>query len=78
MSNTTPARPGSFSALAVIAAIALGVGSPIAVAAQDQERAPMSSDQALSAKQRSIVPIAAATASGEMSQLHPRYCRAHG
>jgi 4-carboxymuconolactone decarboxylase len=69
MSNTTHARRGSLSALAVIAAIAFGAGSPIAVAAE-QERATMSSEQALSAKQQSIVPIAATTALGEMSQLH--------
>jgi alkylhydroperoxidase/carboxymuconolactone decarboxylase family protein YurZ len=68
MSNTTPARRASFAALTVIATIAFGVSSPIASAA-DQGRATMSSEQALSAKQQSIVPIAAATASGEMSQL---------
>ena len=69
MSNTTHARRGSFTASAVIAAIALGVGSSLAVAAE-QERATMSSELALSARQQSIVPIAATTASGEMSQLH--------
>ena len=74
MSNTPHARRVSFSALAVIATIAFGVGSPIALAAE-QERATMSSEQALSAKQQSIVPIAAATALGEMSQLPPAFDR---
>jgi len=69
MSNTTHARRVSFFALALIETIALGVGSPIAVAA-DQERTPMSSDHAFSAKQQGIVPIAAAAVTGEMSQLH--------
>jgi 4-carboxymuconolactone decarboxylase len=69
MSNTTHARPLRICALAMIATIAVGAGAPIASAAE-QERPTMSPEQALSAKQQSIVPIAAATALGEMAQLH--------
>jgi 4-carboxymuconolactone decarboxylase len=68
MSNTTHAKQVSFSVPTVIAMIALGLGSPIALATE-RESATMSSEQALPSKQQSIVPIAAATALGEMSQL---------
>jgi 4-carboxymuconolactone decarboxylase len=56
------------AALAVIATIALGLGIPIAFAAE-HESAPMSSEQTLSRKQQGIVPIAGATALGDMSLL---------
>jgi 4-carboxymuconolactone decarboxylase len=68
MSNTTRARWASFPAWVAIATITLGVGSPIAVSAE-QERATMSSEHALSKKQQSIVPIAAAMAVGDMARL---------
>jgi alkylhydroperoxidase/carboxymuconolactone decarboxylase family protein YurZ len=59
----------SFPAWIVVAEIALGVGSPIALAAEP-ERATMSSEHALSRKQQSIAPIAAAMAVGDMSRLN--------
>ena len=70
MSNTTHAKRVSPFALAMIATIALGLGPPFASAAAGQENTTMSSEQALSAKQQSIVPIAAAMALGDMSQLN--------
>jgi 4-carboxymuconolactone decarboxylase len=68
MSNTTHARPVSFPALLLMATIVLGVGSPIAVAAEP-ERATMSTEHALSKKQQSIAPISAAMAVGDMTRL---------
>ena len=68
MSNTTHARPVSFPALLVMATIVLGVGSPIAVAAES-ERATMSTEHALSSKQQSIAPISAAMAVGDIAGL---------
>lgn len=68
MSNTTRARRLSSSASAVIATIALGLGFPVALAAE-LESATMSSEQSLSRKQQGIVPIAAAMALGDMPQL---------
>lgn len=68
MTNTTPARRVRCSACAVIATVALGLGAPIALAAESGG-ATMSSKQALSHKQKGIVPIAAAMALGDMSQL---------
>jgi len=68
MSNTTHAKRASFLARVAIATIALGVGSPIAMAAEP-ERATMSSEHALSRKQQSIAPIAAAMAVGDIARL---------
>ena len=66
MTNATSARRVRCSACAALATVALGLGAPIALAA---ESATMSSEQALSRKQEGIVPIAAAMALGDMSQL---------
>ena len=68
MSNTTPGRRvGPFWAL--LATIGLGLGHPLASGAGDDEKSNRSSAPALSAKQLSIAPIAAATAVGDMARL---------
>lgn len=69
MSNTTHGNRSSAIALAVIATVAIGLSSPAASAAAEQENRTMVSEQALSRKQQSIVPIAAAMALGDMPQL---------
>ena len=68
MSNTTPVRRLSATTVAIMTAIAFSLGSPISTAA-DPERTTVTSEQALSAKQQTIVRIAAAAALGDMSQL---------
>jgi len=70
MSNTTHARRKSPLAWALIATIALGLAPPFASAAAAAENTTASSGQALSAKQQSIVPIAAEVAVGNIPQLN--------
>jgi 4-carboxymuconolactone decarboxylase len=69
MSNTTHAKRMGPIAMAVIATMALGLCYPIASAAAEKENTTMASEQALSSKQQSIAPIAAAMALGDMLQL---------
>ena len=70
MSNTTHARRKSPLAWALIATIALGLAPPFASAAAAAENTTASSGQALSAKQQSIVPIAAEMAAGNLPRLN--------
>ena len=69
MSNTTPARREPF-AKALIATIALGLAPSFGLAAAPSENTTVSSGQALSAKQQSIVPIAAEMAVGNIPHLN--------
>jgi 4-carboxymuconolactone decarboxylase len=69
MSNTTRAKRLNPFAWILTAAIALGASHAAPSAAAAQERTTESSGQALSAKQQSIAPIAAAMALGNMPQL---------
>ena len=68
MSNTAPVKRLGTTLLAAMATIALGMGSPIATAA-DPGSTTVSSEPALSAKQQNIVRIAATTALGDMPRL---------
>jgi 4-carboxymuconolactone decarboxylase len=68
MSSTTHVRRLSATSVAAMTAIALALGTPIAEAA-DPRSTTVTSEQALSARQQTIVRIAAATALGDMSQL---------
>ena len=68
MSNTAPVKRLGTTLLAAMATIALGMGSPIATAA-DPGSTTVSSEPALSAKQQNIVRIAATTALGELMKV---------
>ena len=70
MSNTTQDKRVRPLGLAMIATIAIGLSHSVALAAAGQESTTMSSEQALSEKQQTIAPIAAAMALGDMSQLN--------
>jgi 4-carboxymuconolactone decarboxylase len=74
MTNTTPAdRRKGFTALAFVAGMALAAAicGPAAGANEtNREPTTMSSSQALTQKQQSIAPIAAATAIGDLPRLN--------
>jgi alkylhydroperoxidase/carboxymuconolactone decarboxylase family protein YurZ len=69
MSNTTPGRRGRASALSLVAALALVLGPPLAWSGAVDTEKTAPSAHALSTKQQAIVPIAAAMALGNTSQL---------
>ena len=70
MSNTTHARQKRPVAWALVATMGLGLAPPFVSAAAAAENTTVSSGQALSAKQQSIVPIAAEVAVGNIPQLN--------
>jgi alkylhydroperoxidase/carboxymuconolactone decarboxylase family protein YurZ len=69
MHSTTPARRVGRIGWALIATIAVGLGHPLALGAGEEENTTRSSSQALSGKQQSIAPIAAAMAAGDTARL---------
>ncbi|MEP7117928.1 MAG: carboxymuconolactone decarboxylase family protein [Acidobacteriota bacterium] len=68
MNSTTHGKRARPFAWALIATIALGLGHSLAIGAGEDERT-QASAEALSTKQQSIAPIAAAMAVGDMSRL---------
>jgi len=70
MSNTTHARQKRPVAWALVATMGLGLAPPFVSDAAAAENTTVSSGQALSAKQQSIVPIAAEVAVGNIPQLN--------